>query len=127
MNIFELDDTTWEKTVEQVDKPVFIMFSSPTCPHCAQMEPHFVEYAKEFKDTVVFAKINIANSPTIASRYGVMGTPTFKFFCHGKPVSEITGAIYPTLLKKTVEEGLQSGPKCTENTTWLDTSITGYA
>jgi thioredoxin-like negative regulator of GroEL len=126
-NLVILDDASWENTVEKGDKPVVVMFSSPTCPFCQQMEPHFNEYAAEYKDKIIFAKVDIAESTTIASRYGVMGTPTFKFFCNGKPVHELTGAMYPSLLKKAVEESLENGPHCAKNATWLDPGITGYA
>ncbi len=127
VNVIELDDTTWEKTVEKSDKPVFVMFYTNTCPYCKQMEPSFYKYSDEFKEKVVFAKINLENSPTIMSRYAIMGTPTFKFFCGGKPVQELTGAIYPTLLKKTVEDSLQHGPDCLGKTTWIEPVDPGYS
>ncbi|UCD13840.1 MAG: thioredoxin fold domain-containing protein [Thermoplasmatales archaeon] len=123
-DVIELDDTNWEKNVEKGGKPIFVMFYSPTCPYCKQMEPHFYEYAAEFKDKVLFARVNTMNSPTIAGRYGIMGTPTFKFFCKGRPVQELSGAMYPTLLKKIVEEGLEHGENCVEKTSWVDP---GYA
>lgn len=126
-NLVELDDANWKRTVKKGDKPVAVMFSSPTCPFCQQMEPHFNEYAAEYKGKIVFVKVDIADNPIIASRYGVMGTPTFKFFCNGKPVHELTGAMYPSLLKKAVEETLEHGPQCAKNTTWIDPGITGYA
>lgn len=125
-NVVELDDKTWEKAVEKGDKPVVVMFSSPTCPYCRQMKPSFEEYASEYKDKVIFAEVDITKSQTIAARYGVMGTPTFKFFCKGKPVNELVGAVYPAILKKTVEVSLEHGSQCAENTTWVDSSITGY-
>lgn len=126
-NVVELNDKTWEKTVEKGKKPVVVMFTSPTCPYCRQMRPYFEEYASEYKDKILFAEVDISKSLTIASRYGVMGTPTFKFFCKGKPVNELVGAIYPAILKKTVEISLEHGSQCAENTTWVDSSITGYA
>ena len=116
----DLDDTNWEKNVEKGKKPAFIMFYSPSCAFCKQMEPYFYEYAEEFKDKVTFARVNIMYSQTIASRYGVMGTPTFKYFCKGHPIQEISGAIYPTLLKKAIEEGLNHGEDCEKKTTWID-------
>ena len=85
------------------------------------------DWTNEFKDKVVFAKVDVAVNPTIVSRYGIMGTPTFKFFCKGKPVQELVGAIYPTLIKKTVEDSLKQGLQCVNNTTWIDPGITGYA
>jgi thiol-disulfide isomerase/thioredoxin len=120
------DDSNWEKSVEKSDIPVVVMFSSPTCPYCKQIEPSFIEYAEEFKNKVIFAKVDISKSPTIASRYGVMGTPSFKFFCKGKPVYEMTGAVYPSLIKKAVQDTLENGELCTSSTTWKAPEITGY-
>ena len=126
-DVIELNDAKWEKNVQKGEKPVMVMFYSTTCPHCHEMKPHFEKYANEFKDKVVFAKVNIMDNPTIVDRYGIMGTPTFKFFCKGKPVQELVGAVYPSLLNKTVEDSLQHGSQCVKNTTWIDYGINGYA
>jgi thiol-disulfide isomerase/thioredoxin len=125
-NIIELDDNSWEKFVEKAEKPVFVMFSSPTCPFCKQMRPSFEEYAIEYKDDVVFATVDIVKTPTVAAKYGVMGTPTFKFFCKGRPIREVVGVMYPALLKKAVEDSLEFGPDCAKNTTWRAPDISGY-
>ena len=126
-NIVQLNDGNWENKIEKGEKPCVVMFSSPTCPYCRQMKPHFEEYSKEYKDKIVFAEVDISQSPTIASRYGVMGTPTFKFFCKGKPVYELTGAVYPHLIKKAVEDTLEHGPACADSTTWQPPDISPYA
>jgi thioredoxin 1 len=125
-DVVDLDDLSWEKTVEHGEKPSVVMFYSPTCAYCRSMEPYFSEYAKEFRDTVVFARVNIMVSQWIAERYSVRGTPTFKFFCSGKPVSELVGAVYPAILKKMVEDVLQHGDACAKNRTEIDYDITGY-
>jgi thiol-disulfide isomerase/thioredoxin len=125
-NISNLDDSNWKNIVEQGEKPVVVMFSSPSCPYCKQMEPYFNEYGEEYKDRIIFAKVDITKSPTIATRYGVMGTPTFKFYCKGKPVHSLVGAMYPTLIKKAVEEALEHGEDCVNNATWKAPEITGY-
>jgi len=126
-NIVELDDKNWEEIVEKGEKPVFVMFSSSVCPHCKQIKPFFDQYAVEYKDIVVFALIDVSKTPAIAIKYGVMGTPTFKFFCKGHPVAEVVGAIYPALLKKTVEDSIKHGHDCIKNTTWGIYDISGYA
>ncbi len=126
-NILELDDFNWEKIIEKGKKPVVVMFSSPTCPFCKQMKPYFEEYALDFKNKIIFAEVDISRSITIASIYGVMGTPTFKFFCKGRPVHEMVGAVYPSLLKKAVEESLEHGAQCVDKTTWIETTDIGYA
>jgi thioredoxin 1 len=124
--LVEIDDLIWEKTVEKAIKPVAVMFYSPACSYCHQMEPYFKTYAEEFKNSVYFVKINILTNQWTAERYGVRSTPTFKFFCNGKAVQEMVGAVYPALLKKMVEEVLIHGKECAENSTVIDYEITGY-
>jgi thioredoxin 1 len=79
--VIELDDQHWEEIVEKGGKPIVVMFYSPFCPHCMAMMPHFEKYAEEFKDKIHFARIDVNNNPYSVNRYGVMATPTFKFFC----------------------------------------------
>jgi len=122
----EIDDRTWEKIVEKSEQPVDVMFYSPTCAFCHQIEPYFRNYAQEYRLTVTFVRLNVLASPWTSERYGVRSTPTFKFFCGGKPVQEIVGAIYPALLKKMVDEVLIHGKECAKNSTLIDYEITGY-
>jgi thioredoxin 1 len=122
----ELTDLTWERTVEKSSRPVAVMFYSPACAFCHQMDPYFRSYARDYKDFIQFARLDIMTSPWTAERYGVRSTPTFKFFCEGKPVQERVGAVYPALLKKMVDEVLVHGRECAKNSTAIDYEITGY-
>ncbi|MGB7788467.1 thioredoxin family protein [Methanoregula sp.] len=124
--LIETDDLTWENAVEKSKKPVAVMFYSPTCVFCHQMEPYFRSYAGEYRDSVIFVRLNILTSQWTAERYGVKSTPTFKFFCNGKPVQEMVGAIYPAILKKMIDEVLIHGKECAKNSTLIDYDITGY-
>jgi len=124
--LVEGNDLIWENTVEKEEKPVAVMFYSPTCAYCHQMEPYFKSYAQEFRDSVIFVRMNIVANQWTAERYGVRSTPTFKFFCNGKPVQEMVGAIYPALLKKMIDEVLIHGKECAKNSTPVNYDITGY-
>jgi thioredoxin 1 len=124
--LVEGNDLIWENTVEKEAKPVAVMFYSPTCAFCHQMEPFFKSYAQEFKDSVIFVRMNILSNQWTAERYGVRSTPTFKFFCSGKPVQEMAGAVYPALLKKMIDEVLIHGKECAKNSTPVNYDITGY-
>lgn len=125
--VIEVDDGTWESTIEKDKKPAAVMFYSPTCAYCKRIEPYFAELAKDYGDKVVFAKLNIMASTYTAGRYGVMSTPTFKFFCNGRPVQELVGAVYPPLLKKTLEDVLEHGEECVKKSTKIEYGMTGYA
>jgi thioredoxin-like negative regulator of GroEL len=122
----DASDLTWEALVEKEKKSVAVMFYSPTCAFCHQMEPYFRNYAAEYRETVAFVRLNILASPWTAERYGVRSTPTFKFFCNGKPVQEMVGAVYPVLFKKMIDEVLLHGKECAKNSTAIDYEITGY-
>ena len=122
----EVNDQLWEHIVEKSERPVAVMFYSTTCPYCRVIEPYFVTYAKEFKESVLFVRLNIMTSMWTAERYGIRGTPTFKFFCGGKPVFEIVGAVFPVILKKMVEDVLVHGKECANQVTEINYEITGY-
>ncbi|MDH7593638.1 MAG: thioredoxin family protein [Methanomicrobiales archaeon] len=124
--ILELEGGSWERRVERSALPVGVMFYSPSCPHCRAISPYFEEYAKEYKGRMIFGRLNVTVHTWIGEKYGIRGTPTFKFFCNGKPVQEIVGAVYPALIKRVIEDVIRYGPECAKNLTEIDYEITGY-
>lgn len=124
--VVDLDDGSWETRVEKERAPVVIMYYSENCPYCKQMEPYFLEYAREFREKVTFARIDIARNSWTAERYAIRSTPTFGFFCSGKLVQQLVGSVYPAILKRSVEEILLHGKECAEHSTEIDYEITGY-
>ncbi len=124
--LVELTDLTWERLVEKGDKPAVVMFYSPSCAYCRAIEPYFRQYAGEYGEKILFARIDVTASLWIAERYGIRGTPTFKFFCSGRPVSELVGAVYPAILKRMVEDVILHGKECIAGSTEINYEITGY-
>jgi thioredoxin 1 len=124
--IRDVDVHSWEATVEKAALPVGVMFYSTTCPHCRTIRPYFEQYAKELQGKMVFVLLDVMANPWIGERYGVRATPTFKFFCNGKPVQELVGAVYPAILKKVMEDVLKHGAECAEKSTEIDYEISGY-
>jgi len=124
--VLEVDDRTFHIQVETQKLPAVVMFYSPTCVHCRAMMPSYIQYAQEYKDRVLFARIDVSVNLWTGERYGVKGTPTFKFFCSGRPVTELVGAVYPAILKRTVEEVLIHGKECVTKSTEINYDITGY-
>jgi thioredoxin 1 len=124
--VIEVDDRTFHVQVETSKVPVVVMFYAPTCVHCRAMAPYYDQYAGEYRDRVLFARIDVSVNLYTGERFGVKGTPTFKFFCEGRPVSELVGAVYPAILKRTVEEVLIHGKECVTKSTEINYDITGY-
>ena len=115
--LVELTDILWDETIGKQTRPIVVMFYSPSCPFCRQIEPYVVNYAKEFHETILFGHLNVLTNMSIIERYGIRQTPTFKIFCSGKPVFEMVGAIYPTMLKKMLDVVQDHGKECTSSST----------
>ncbi len=125
-NFIEVDGASWKKVVEKSVLPVSVMFYTPTCPHCRVIRPYFEQFAHEMEGRMLFVILNLVNNAWIGERYGIRATPTFKWFCQGKPVQELVGAVYPALLKKISEDVLVYGKECAEKSTSVNYEITGY-
>ncbi len=124
--VVEVLDTDWEGKVEKNSRPVLVMFYSPTCRHCIQIQPFFEELAKNFSETVLFVRLNVIRFSWLAERYGIMATPTFQYFCGGKPVQSRVGAVYPAMLKKMIEEMNEHGEECRLRSSEIRYEVTGY-
>lgn len=68
---------------------VFVMFSSPECPHCKKALPELVKLAKKYDDEKkdgVIAILDVHANAATAAKYGVTGFPSFRLFFHGIPI-----------------------------------------
>ncbi|ADN36256.1 Thioredoxin domain protein [Methanolacinia petrolearia DSM 11571] len=122
----ELNDLNWENFVEKTEKPVIVMFYSEKCPHCRTIMPYFEEYAGKYHEKMRFGLLNISDAIWLSEKFGVMATPTFKFFCGGRPVQEMVGAVYPNIIEKRIAEMIEHGAECVEKSTEIKYEITGY-
>lgn len=68
-----------------------IDFWAPWCSPCKMMEPILEELEKELKEKVEIKKVNVDEEPTEASKFGVMGIPTYVVMKDGKEVARKVG------------------------------------
>jgi thioredoxin 1 len=87
----EVTDETFERDVLRSEKPVVVDFWAPWCGPCRAVTP-ILEQLSEEQDKVVFAKVNLDESPEYASRYGVLSIPTAILFENGEPKEAVVGA-----------------------------------
>lgn len=104
-NFLILDDKNFDQFA--LRGLVFIDFWSPGCPPCLAMEPaleKIAEYYKnEFKDQILFTKVNVDSNPKLSNRYNVRAYPYFVILNNGSLVFEHLGALPEKELRTKIE------------------------
>ncbi len=106
-NIIKIDQSSFQKTVIESQKPVLVDFWAEWCGPCRAVAPYIEELAGEYKDKAGFAKINVDENPQLASQYGVMSIPTIMIFKNGKPEQQVIGFKPKNELKKLLDNVLK--------------------
>jgi thioredoxin 1 len=104
--ILSADQNNFQKSVLDSKKPVMVDFWAPWCGPCRAVAPIVEELAKEYSDKADFAKVNVDESPLVASQYGVMSIPTIILFKNGKPFEQIVGFKSKNEFKKMLDSAL---------------------
>ena len=105
-DITTVNQDSFQKTVLESQNPVLVDFWAPWCAPCRAVAPVIEELAKEYKGKVEFAKVNVDETPFIASNYSIMSIPTLIIFKGGKPVEHVIGFKPKDQLKKLLDNTL---------------------
>ncbi len=81
----------FQSRVLDSSKPVLVDFFATWCGPCKTLAPVLDEVAAELKDTVDVVKVDIDQSPDLATRYGVMSVPTLAIFEKGELLRQVVG------------------------------------
>jgi thioredoxin 1 len=93
MSTKKVTDDSFETDVLQADHPVLVDFWAEWCGPCKQIAPALEQISEELAGRVTIAKLDIEESPTTPSRYGVRGIPTMMLFKGGQMASMKVGAM----------------------------------
>ena len=93
MSTDTVTDESYEKDVLQAQGPVLVDFWAEWCGPCKQIAPALEQISDDLAGQVTIAKLNIEDSPTTPSRYGVRGIPTMMLFKDGQMSSMKVGAM----------------------------------
>ncbi len=123
--IEEANAADWKGRSLESKRLVVVEFWHQHCPHCRAIEPVYDELALEYGDKLRFTRLNVMDTPEnqqLAAKYGVMETPTFLFFCGGRPINGVVGALPKEDLAQAIEFTIQKHQDCTKKSTPLKLS-----
>lgn len=84
LNVLEINDLNFETEVLKSTVPFLLDFSAVWCGPCKALAPIVEKLADEFKGKARVGKLDIDDSPAVASKYGIRGVPTVLVFKDGK-------------------------------------------
>lgn len=85
-------DTSFKSEVLESKIPALVDFWASWCPPCKMVEPTIKEVSRVLGSSVRVAKINVDQNPLTASKYNIVGVPTFIVFESGRELMRCTGA-----------------------------------
>ena len=103
-NLTELSESNFQSEVLESAEPVLVDFWAPWCGPCRMIAPVVEQLAEENAGSLKVAKLNVDQSPNLASRYGVSSIPTLMIFKDGEVVANFAGMQPKSRLQEAIDE-----------------------
>ena len=93
MSLKEINQDNFEVEVLQSEIPVLIDLWAPWCGPCRALTPIVEAIADEYEGKLKVVKLNVDESPLIATNYQVMSIPTLLIFKEGQVEAQLIGLV----------------------------------
>ncbi len=97
--VLHLTQADFNEKVKNSSDVYLVDFWAPWCGPCRMMAPILDEYAAK-QTKVKVAKVNVDESPELASEFGITGIPTLIIFNKGKEDQRISGLVQLNVLEQ---------------------------
>lgn len=81
------------RQIERTSIPLLIDFWAAWCGPCKSMAPHFERAAAALEPRFRLLKVDIDQSPDLASRFSIRSVPTLLLLKDGKEIARTSGAM----------------------------------
>lgn len=90
-NIIHITSADFDEVVLNSNKPVIVDFFADWCGPCKALSPLLETIANEYKDKILFVKVNVDEETDIAQEFSVMSIPTLVLIENGDEKDRIVG------------------------------------
>ena len=104
--IVDAGDDSFSEVVEAASIPVLVDLWAPWCGPCRTVSPALESLARQYAGRVKLVKVDVDESPAVASRFDVRGIPTLLLMHRGQVVSRQVGAAPEPALRGWLDQGL---------------------
>lgn len=105
--VTETSDSTFKKDVLLVEGPVLVDFYATWCGPCKIMAPVIDQLSKDYKGKIKVVRLDVDQSPGVASVFGIQSLPTIAIFKNGKPVEAAIGVTGKDVLSQKIDESIR--------------------
>ena len=88
----QVTEENYDEIVSNSNQPVLLDFWAEWCGPCKMIGPVIDELSEEFKGKAIVAKVNVDESGSLSSKYGIRNIPTLLFIKNGEVVDKHVGA-----------------------------------
>ncbi|QDH13694.1 thioredoxin [Formicincola oecophyllae] len=103
-NVTAATDANFDALTKDATTPVVVDFWAPWCGPCKMLGPILEDVAKEMQGRLKVVKVDIDQSPELASRFGIRSIPTLILFKNGEAVAQQMGAMPRSQLVSWIEQ-----------------------
>lgn len=98
-NMQELTDQNFDQEALGSSEPVVVDFWAPWCGPCKMLTPILEDLAEEYEGKIKFGKLNVDDSPQVASKFSIISIPTMLFIKNGSVIDQHVGLLAKEPLK----------------------------